>query len=123
MSRSLYFHHPSSLAHDTGAHPEQAARIPAIEEALSARGWLGFKREEAPAIDLGRLERVHPPSYVEGIRRIAESGGGMLDLDTVASDGSFEAALHAAGGAVRAVDALLDGDAEVAFCGLRPPGH
>jgi acetoin utilization deacetylase AcuC-like enzyme len=47
----------------------------------------------------------------------------MLDVDTVASSGSFEAALHAAGGAVRAVDALLDGVAGPAFSALRPPGH
>ena len=47
----------------------------------------------------------------------------MLDVDTVASSASYEAALHSAGGAARAVDALLGGEASVAFCGLRPPGH
>jgi acetoin utilization deacetylase AcuC-like enzyme len=47
----------------------------------------------------------------------------MLDLDTVASADSYEAALRSAGGAARAVDALLSGEADVAFCGLRPPGH
>jgi acetoin utilization deacetylase AcuC-like enzyme len=120
---SLYLHHPSSLEHDTGNHPEQAARIPAIESALEARGWLGFEREQAPAVETDQLEAVHPSSYIEAIRRICEQGGGMLDLDTVASAASFDAALHSAGGAVRAVDALLAGAAEVAFCGLRPPGH
>jgi acetoin utilization deacetylase AcuC-like enzyme len=60
---------------------------------------------------------------VDTIEQLSARGGGMLDLDTVASSGSFEAALHAAGGAVRAVDALLDGVAGPAFCALRPPGH
>lgn len=121
--RSLYIHHPSSLAHDTGNHPEQAARIPAIEKALEARGWLGFEREPAPPIARERLEAVHPERYIDGIRRFCEQGGGMLDVDTVAGKRSFEAALHAAGGAVYAVDTLLRREADLAFCGLRPPGH
>jgi acetoin utilization deacetylase AcuC-like enzyme len=123
MGRPLYLHHPSSLAHDTGDHPEQAARIPAIEDALAARGWLGFERELAPAIRPEQLEAVHPRQYVDAIERVCSNGGGMLDVDTVASSASYEAALHSAGGAVRAVDALLGGEASVAFCGLRPPGH
>ena len=123
MDRGLYLHHPCSLAHDTGAHPERADRITAIEHALAKRDWIGFEREEAPAIDLARLEAIHPEPYVEAIRRICARGGGMLDIDTVASSASFEAALHSAGGAVRAVDAVIGGQAEVAFCGLRPPGH
>jgi acetoin utilization deacetylase AcuC-like enzyme len=123
VSRNLYVHHPSSLAHDTGAHPEGAERIPAIERALAERDWIGFAREDAPAIDRRRLTSVHPEAYVDSIRAICERGGGMLDLDTVASADSFDAALYAAGGAVRAVDALMSGEAGVAFCGLRPPGH
>jgi acetoin utilization deacetylase AcuC-like enzyme len=123
LSRPIYLRHSSSLAHDTGDHPEQAARIPAIENALEEREWLGFEREEAPAVDPERLQAVHPVAYVEAIRRISERGGGMLDVDTVAGAATYEAALHSAGGAVRAVDALLGGDASLAFCGLRPPGH
>jgi acetoin utilization deacetylase AcuC-like enzyme len=121
--RPLYLHHPSSLDHLTGDHPEQPARIPAIERALAERDWVGYERELAPAVDFARLYAVHPQAYVESIERICAAGGGMLDLDTVASPGSYEAALHSAGGAVRAVEALLTGEAKVAFCGLRPPGH
>jgi acetoin utilization deacetylase AcuC-like enzyme len=47
----------------------------------------------------------------------------MLDIDTVGSEGSFEAALHAAGGSANAVERLLSGEDRFAFCGLRPPGH
>ena len=123
MARHLYLHHPSSLMHDTGAHPERADRIRAIERALDSRDWLGFEREEAPSVDLERLHSVHPAEYVEGVRRLCEHGGGMLDADTIASSASFEAALNSAGAGVRAVDALLGGEAAFAFCGLRPPGH
>jgi len=122
---ALYLHHPSSLAHDTGPHPERPDRITAIERELEARGWLGYAREQAPAVQREVLESVHPREYVEAIERFSAEGGGMLDSDTAASPGSFEAALHAAGGPVRAIDALLDGASRpgTAFCGMRPPGH
>jgi acetoin utilization deacetylase AcuC-like enzyme len=122
-SGPVWLEHPSSLLHDTGPHPEQAARIAAIERELSARDWLGFERVTSPAVDRAVLEIVHPASYVVSIERVCEHGGGYLDLDTVVSAGSFEAALHAAGGAVRMVDLLLDGAAPCAFSGHRPPGH
>jgi acetoin utilization deacetylase AcuC-like enzyme len=123
LARALYLQHASSFDHETGSHPECPARIRAIEEALAARDWLGLEREQAPSVDHDRLAAVHPEPYVEAIRSFCEEGGGMLDVDTIACGASFGAALHAAGGAVRAVDALLDGDADLAFCGLRPPGH
>lgn len=123
LRRALYIHHPSSLDHDTGGHPERAARIEAIEEALSTRDWLGMERRAAPAVETADLEVIHPEPYVESIRRFCEEGGGMLDVDTVASRASFDAARHSAGGAAHAVDALFGREAEVAFCGLRPPGH
>ncbi len=123
MTRGLYLHHPSSLEHDTGDHPERAARIRAIEQELDGRGWLGLEPQLAPAADRAALEAVHPAAYVDRIAEVSARGGGMLDMDTVASAGSFEAALHAAGGGVSAVTALVAREAEIAFCGLRPPGH
>src|SRR5919109_3946689 len=98
MAGALYLHHASSLEHDTGGHPEGAERIVAIERELESRGWLGYEREEAPQVQRAVLEAVHPPDYVDAIERFTARGGGMLDLDTVASSGSYEAALHAAGG-------------------------
>jgi acetoin utilization deacetylase AcuC-like enzyme len=119
----LYLSHPSSHEHDTGAHPENAGRVAAIEAALERAGWPGLDRVEAPAATREQLERVHAPEHVDSIEAFSARGGGMVDLDTVASPGSYEAALHAAGGAARAAEMLLDGEAEFAFCGLRPPGH
>jgi len=123
MGRALYLHHPSSLEHDTGDHPENAGRIIAIERELAGRDWLGYEREQAPAVSREALEAVHPDAYVERIAEVSERGGGMLDADTIASSRSFDAALHSAGGAVRAVQALTSREAEVTFCALRPPGH
>jgi acetoin utilization deacetylase AcuC-like enzyme len=123
MGRALYLHHPLSLEHDTGNHPEQPARITAIERELERRDWLGYERELAAPGERRTIEAVHPGTYVDRIAEISAQGGGMLDMDTVASTRSFDAALHSAGAAVRAVEALLAGDADVTFCGLRPPGH
>jgi acetoin utilization deacetylase AcuC-like enzyme len=120
---SLYVAHPSSHAHDTGPHPENAGRLRAIEAALAERDWLGAERVEAPAAERSQLERVHAPEHVDAIQALSARGGGMIDLDTATSAGSWEAALHAAGGAAHAAERLLAGDARVAFCGLRPPGH
>jgi acetoin utilization deacetylase AcuC-like enzyme len=119
----VFLHHPSSLEHETGAHPERAERIVAIERELERLGWLGFDRRESPAVARETLTAVHPERYVEFIERAAARGGGALDMDTLMSAGSFDAALHAAGGAVDLVDQLLDGAAPSGFSSHRPPGH
>ena len=119
----LYFSHPSSMEHDTGAHPENASRLRAVQAALDQAGWPGLERIEAPAATREQLARVHSPDHIDAIERFAASGGGMLDVDTILSERSFEAALHAAGGPVDAVDRLLAGEDRFAFCALRPPGH
>jgi acetoin utilization deacetylase AcuC-like enzyme len=89
---------------------------------MSERDWLGLELVEAPAVELEQLLRVHTTAHVESIEAISERGGGVIDVDTVASAGSWQAALHAAGGAVHATERLL-AEGGFAFCGLRPPGH
>ena len=89
---------------------------------MSERDWLGLERVEAPAATREQLERVHGAAHVDTIEAFSAKGGGMIDLDTVASEGSWEAALHAAGGAVHAAERLMK-EGGFAFCGLRPPGH
>jgi acetoin utilization deacetylase AcuC-like enzyme len=122
-SAPVWLEHPSSLRHETGTHPERAERMVAIDRELSARGWLGFERAVSPAVEREVLEGVHPPGYVAAIESVCAHGGGQLDLDTVVSRDSFDAALHAAGGAVAMVDLLLDGSAPYGFSAHRPPGH
>jgi acetoin utilization deacetylase AcuC-like enzyme len=119
----LYLAHPSSLEHDTGSHPENAARLRAIEAALDQAAWPALERVEAPAATREQLRRVHSDEHIDAIEAISSRGGGLIDVDTVASERSFEAALHAAGGAAHAAERLLAGDDRFAFCGLRPPGH
>jgi acetoin utilization deacetylase AcuC-like enzyme len=122
MPPGLFLSHPSSLEHDTGAHPERADRIRAVEAILERRDWLGWERRQAPEVDLARVEAVHPRSHIDAVREHSARGA-AFDLDTPTSPGSWEAALHAAGGACAMVEALMAGEAPVAFSALRPPGH
>jgi acetoin utilization deacetylase AcuC-like enzyme len=123
MARSVYLRHEASLAHDTGAHPERAARIVAIEQELQRHDWLGMERIEAPRVASETLTAVHPARYVRAIDELCAAGGGAIDADTVVVEASYEAALHAAGGAVLLVDLLLGGEAASGISALRPPGH
>ncbi len=95
----------------------------AIETALERAGWPGLDRVEAPQATREQLIRAHSESHVDAIERFCAEGGGMIDMDTVAVPASFEAASRAAGGAAAAAERLLSGDADGAFCAMRPPGH
>ena len=123
MAAPLYFRHPSSVDHDTGPHPENKARIPAIENELARRDWLGWEVREAPEASAQQLEAIHPAEHVERIFAMAQAGGGWFDADTVMSEGSWTAALTSAGAAVAVVDAVMGEGAPTAFAGTRPPGH
>jgi acetoin utilization deacetylase AcuC-like enzyme len=105
-------------------HPERPDRLRAIEDALATPAFNALKREQAPSADLAVIERVHPPRYVEAIRAAAPKQGLVwLDPDTAMCPKSYNAALRATGAAVYAVDQVMSGAAENAFCAVRPPGH
>jgi acetoin utilization deacetylase AcuC-like enzyme len=124
MPAPVLLRHPSSLEHDTGPHPESPRRIVAIEQVLGARDWLGWDVRLSPAAPRAAIEAIHPPSHVDRIEALAARGGGAIDSDTILSAGSHTAALHAAGGAIAVVDALLGPErAPVAASLHRPPGH
>jgi acetoin utilization deacetylase AcuC-like enzyme len=126
MAPPFLLRHPSSLEHDTGAHPERAARIAAVESVLAERDWLGWDVRESDAAPRELVCAVHPERYVERIEAASAAGGAALDPDTIVSAGSYVAALHGAGGAVGVVDGLLGASEDVprAAASLhRPPGH
>ena len=123
---TAYITHPACLKHDMGAeHPECPARIQAIEDQLITSGLLQFlDRHEARQATVEELARVHERGYIENIFSQAPNSGLIyLDADTAMNLYSLEAALRAAGAAVMAVDMVMSGKAENAFCNIRPPGH
>jgi acetoin utilization deacetylase AcuC-like enzyme len=121
----LFVTHPGYGEHDPGyGHPERPERLVAVEAGAELSG-LGEElvRVPARAATEREIERVHTPTYVRALERFCHSGGGHLDADTAAVPASWEAALHAAGAGLTAIEALETGDATSAFCAVRPPGH
>ena len=124
--RTAYITHTDCRNHDTGpGHPEHAGRLYAIEDQFVASGLDSVLRYvDAPLASDEQLLRVHSREYVETIRAaIPVSGYARLDPDTVIGPESLNAAYRAAGSVVAAVDLIMRGEMESAFCGVRPPGH
>ena len=106
------FTHPACLGHDNGpGHPERPDRLRVVLRALESEVFATLAREEAPEATVEQLARAHPERYVAAILSIAVPDGErvMLDPDTGMSSGSRAAALRSAGGAVAAVDAVMQG--------------
>ncbi|HIE16948.1 MAG TPA: histone deacetylase [Dehalococcoidia bacterium] len=117
-------YHPVYLEHDTGSHVENAQRLIVTmshleENQLKDRLVLLSPRQAT----IEELSKVHAPEYIARIHKQAEGGGGWLDADTVISPRSYEAAIYAAGGALTAVDAVMNREVDTAFALVRPPGH
>lgn len=124
--RAAYFSHASSLRHEMGAgHPECPERVAAIADRLLERGLLDrMERLEAPAATDEQLCRAHDRRLVMRLRESAPARGYVqLDPDTAMNPHTLDAALHAAGAAVRATELVVRGGFDRAFCNVRPPGH
>ncbi|MGD8997236.1 MAG: histone deacetylase, partial [Anaerolineae bacterium] len=121
---TAYVYHPVYLEHNQPTHPENARRLERILQTLEERGLLARLRllEPRPATQ-DELLRVHTERHIADVKRVAERGGGHMDMDTYVSPRSFEAALMAAGGVTRAVEGVLSGEIANAFALVRPPGH
>jgi acetoin utilization deacetylase AcuC-like enzyme len=126
MSTVIYSH-PDCARHEMGAwHPESPARLQAINDQLIlARldGWI--EQREAPLAQLADIARNHSAAAIALVRDNLPGNGQYrpLDDDTLLNAHSWDAARRAAGAAVAATDAVLDGEFDNAFCAIRPPGH
>lgn len=116
------------LLHETGwMHPEKPERLTAIVKALKAAPWADRLEWQHPTPVEHRpvkphLEKVHTPSYIETVRRVANQGGGFLEPDTPLSPRSYEVATLAVSAWLDGIDRVL-GRNEPAFVLSRPPGH
>ncbi|MED5618849.1 histone deacetylase family protein [Ideonella sp. BN130291] len=127
---TAFYSPPECRLHDMGAgHPECPQRLDAINDHLRATGLdVALDHRDAPLATPEQLARAHDALYVAEIRdalqALEHSGRSKaFDPDTSACPATWAAALRAAGAAVAATDAVLQGEAESAFCAVRPPGH
>ena len=112
------------LAHDTGErHPENPDRLRAIRRGLTKRH--GVEYVEAGPAAREEVVAVHDAAYVDELEAFVDDGGGSWDPDTVASEGTWDAALTAAGLAQWAAQSALDGadGRDTPFALGRPLGH
>jgi acetoin utilization deacetylase AcuC-like enzyme len=127
---TAFYSHPDCRGHDMGVgHPECAERLDAIEDHLIATGLAAvLERREAPAVAMSDVALAHESRFVGELRDLLEqvSAAGVrraIDADTIAAPGTWAAVVRAAGAAVAATDAVIDGAVTNAFCAVRPPGH
>ena len=126
MTGVAFISHSDCGRHDTGwGHPEHVGRIRAIPKALREDPELfhALLHAEGRHATEDELALAHDRDYVATVRRVAAAGGGQLDADTVASEGSWDAATAGTGCVLDAVDMAMDGRALRSFCAVRPPGH
>jgi acetoin utilization deacetylase AcuC-like enzyme len=124
--KTALIHHPIYRDHDTGPdHPETPLRYEVIINAIKADDSLNEQLIEVTPdpVTKGLVQAAHTPQHLKRIEQAFEEGWPQLDMDTVISAKSYDAALFAAGGAIAAVDAVMDGVAKNAFAAVRPPGH
>ncbi len=122
---TLLVSQPNFAEHQTPqGHPERADRIRAVNDALDDPAFSALLRRDAPTGDLMLAELVHDGEYLGKLRDARPAEGiGQLDTDTFISDGSLDVAAVGLGGALAALDAVVLGEADNAFCAIRPPGH
>ncbi|VVB92679.1 Histone deacetylase domain protein [uncultured archaeon] len=115
-------YHPDYLKHETGSHPERKERLLSIISHLKETGMMEKVVLTGPRPALqDEIRYIHTPGYIEKARRYSELEL-QIDPDTVLSKESYNVALLAAGGAITAVDSVLDG-LDCSFALVRPPGH
>ena len=127
MGQTALIYHPIFLEHDAGpSHPESPERLisimGAVDSALQAHsGLVVLAPTEASEQD---ITAVHSAEHVAAVRSWSRSGQTMaITADTLVSQRTYDAAMHASGGALLAVDEVMAGRVEHAFCAHRPPGH
>jgi len=123
---TAFITHPACRNHEMQpGHPECPRRLSLIEDQLRVRGIDDFLcHYEAPLASRKQLERVHHPDYLDRLAATSPVEGLVqVDPDTALGPHTLEAAFHAAGAVVRAVDLVMTGEAGNAFCAVRPPGH
>ncbi|SBS27577.1 Histone deacetylase-like amidohydrolase [Marinomonas spartinae] len=125
MTTAYLTHYHCDKHHMGDEHPESPMRLAAIQDRLIAGQLLDFLRWiEAKPATLEQIIAAHDMDYVNAIFAKAPKEGSVeLEPETLMMPHTLEAATHAAGALVQAVDLVMGGEMNNAFCSVRPPGH
>ena len=115
---------PIYLEHDTGSHPENSERLVSMITIIEKSGLNDQLISLSPRMATEKeILAIHSHELISQVESASEKGGAWLDGDTFASRASYKAALYSAGGLLRAVDGVINGEVNSAFALVRPPGH
>ena len=124
--KTALIHHPIFQNHNTGAgHPETPKRYEVVMNALKSdpEFWNSLTEITPDQVSKGIIQAAHTKDHFKRVEFAFENGLERLDMDTTISMQSFDAAVYAAGGVCRGVDAVMSGETNNAFVAVRPPGH
>jgi len=125
MRKTGFVYHPIYLEHLTGAgHPERPERLTDILREIESTNLKNELISLTPSpCPLEYVKAVHTERLINSVKQLCGSGLQNIDMDTVVSAKSYEAALYAAGAGIVAADSVITGKIDNAFCAVRPPGH
>ena len=124
MNKTGYITDPFYLKHENEPHPENPGRLTAIKSKLeSSKFYNNLALIQPRKATVEDIARVHDRGYIESVEQNCQNGIRNLDADTVICPDSYQAALYSAGAGLEALDKILDGTIDNAFCAVRPPGH
>ena len=124
MNKTGYISDPFYLKHKNEPHPENPGRLNAIQKNIeSSKYYNNLILIQPRKATLDDIAKVHDKGYIQSVEESCRNGVRNLDADTVISKDSYQAALLSAGAGLEAVDKILEGTVNNAFCAVRPPGH
>ena len=124
MNKTGYISDPFYLRHKNEPHPENSGPLTAIQNKIeSSKFYNNLTLIQPRKATVKDIARVHDRGYIESVEQSCQNGVRNLDADTVISSDSYEAALLSAGAGLEALDQILAGTINNAFCAVRPPGH
>lgn len=127
--------HPEMIDHDTGnGHPESPQRLSVLQSRFLSPSGMDKREDQGPPLEIIQPEvradlydwvsKVHSSSYIESLKKgLPNSGRVYLDPDTPYGPRSLNAAELAVSGVLKAIDSVMGGIVQNAFCAIRPPGH
>ncbi len=121
--RTGYVLNDNHIRHASPGHPESPRRLEHIRHHLQeSEVHTRLVRVPSQPATREQLERVHTPEYIDHVLEMSYREG-YLDPDTYVCDGTWDAALHAAGGTIALVKEVVEGRLDNGFALIRPPGH